>query len=327
MPKISVIVPAYNIELYIGKCIDTLAKQTLEDLEIIIVNDGSTDRTEEVIRKKIERYSDKNIVLFNKENGGQSDARNFGMDKATGDYIAFVDGDDYVELDMFEEMYKKVEEYPYDIVTCDVNCIYPNKNVEIKSGIFSDKHEMEVQDRKELILSSYTVVWNKIYKRELLAKDKYFAKGIWYEDVLFLYKVFPYVNSVGVVNKKLYNYMQRINSVTYTYSDKLYDINKSLKLLVNYFEEQGLKAEYDDILEYVYVRYMYATFIKRLAKAKDRERFNAGVDFAIKDVNEMYPNYKQNRFLRSRGGKNLYLRYFNKVLSKIIYVVEKNRMN
>ena len=91
MPKISVIVPAYNIELYIGKCIDTLANQTLDDLEIIIINDGSTDRTEDVIKKKIEKYSDKNIVLFNKENGGQSDARNYGIKNATGDYIAFVD--------------------------------------------------------------------------------------------------------------------------------------------------------------------------------------------------------------------------------------------
>ena len=116
MPKISVIVPAYNIELYIGKCIDTLANQTLDDLEIIIINDGSTDRTEDVIKKKIEKYSDKNIVLFNKENGGQSDARNYGIKNATGDYIAFVDGDDYVEPDMFEQMYKKVLEYPYDIV-------------------------------------------------------------------------------------------------------------------------------------------------------------------------------------------------------------------
>ena len=327
MPKISVIVPAYNIELYIGKCIDSLINQTLEDIEIIIVNDGSTDRTEDVIKKKIEKYKNKNIKLFTKENGGQSDARNFGISKATGEYIAFVDGDDYIEPDMFFELYKKTEEYSYDMVTCDVNCRYPNKDVEIKSGVFSDKKSMSDEDKKELILFAYAVVWNKIYKKELFTKDKLFMKGVWYEDVLFLYKLFPYINSVGVVNKKLYNYIQRPNSVTYTYSDKLYDINKILKELNLFYENKNIKSDYEDVLEYVYVRYMLATFIKRLAKCKDKSKFNAGVQFAIDDVKKMYPNYKKNRFMKANVGKNIYLKNFNKFLANIIYIIEKNKMN
>lgn len=327
MPKISVIVPAYNIELYIGKCIDTLANQTLDDLEIIIINDGSTDRTEDVIKKKIEKYSDKNIVLFNKENGGQSDARNYGIKNATGDYITFVDGDDYVEPDMFEQMYKKVLEYPYDIVMCDVSCRYPNKSLEIKSGMTDDKKSMGLQDRKEIILSSYAVVWNKIYKKELITEDKFFVKDLWYEDVLFIYKLFPYINSVGVVNKKLYNYVQRQNSITYTYNDKLYDVTKVLNELIQYYDKQGLKHDYDDILEFVYIRYMYATFIKRLAKSKDKRRFRDGVNFAIKHVNEMYPKYKKNKFLSNKSIKNFYLKNFNRFFANIIYGIEKNRMN
>lgn len=201
MYKISVIVPAYNIEEYIGKCIDSLANQTFNDIEIIIVNDGSKDNTEDVIKKRIAEYPDKNIILYTKENGGLSDARNFGISKATGEYIAFLDGDDYVEPDMFYEMNKKIEEYSYDVIACDVNCRYPDKDMEIKSGIGSDKRKMTVKDKEELILNAYVVVWNKIYKRELFTKDKLFMKGIWFEDVLFSYKIFPFINSIGVVNK------------------------------------------------------------------------------------------------------------------------------
>lgn len=327
MPKVSIIVPAYNIELYIGKCIDSLVSQTLKDIEIIIVNDGAKDRTDDVIRKKLEKYNDDRILYFTKENGGLSDTRNFGISKASGEYIAFVDGDDYIEPEMFELMYKKTEEYPYDVVACDVNCKYPNRDLLIKSGISESKRDLSVEDKKEIIHTAYVVAWNKIYRKELFTEDKLFVKNVWFEDVLFFYKLVPFIQSIGIVEKSLYNYIQRTNSITYTYSDKLYDINKNLKTLVNYYEEQGLTDEYKDILEFVYVRYMYGTFVKRLAKSKDKTRFNTGVDFAIKDVKEMFPDYKKNRFLCSGGGKNFYLKSFNKLLSKIIYVIEKNRMN
>lgn len=310
MPKISVIVPAYNIELYIGKCIDSLVAQTLRNIEIIIINDGSTDKTEQIIKEKIEQYKDERIILYTKENGGQSDARNFGISKANGEYIAFIDGDDYIESDMLLKMYEKTKEYPYDIVTCDVNCKYPDKNVEIKSGVLSDIKKMTIENKKDVILSSYAVVWNKIYKKELITKDKLFMKGVWYEDVLFLYKLFPYINSIGVVNEKLYNYIQRENSVTYTYNEKLYDIIKVLKELCTYYKERELEHDYNDILEYVYVRYSFATFVKRLAKCRDKNKFNSGVEFVIRDVKQTYPNYKKNKFIKRNCRKELLFKKF-----------------
>lgn len=273
MPKISVIVPAYDIELYIGKCIDSLVCQTLKDIEIIIVNDGSKDNTEQIIENKIMEYPNSKIILYNKENGGQSDARNFGIERANGEYIAFVDGDDYVDENMFLKMYNKTKEYPYDIIMCDVNCIYPNKEVEIKSGLKCDKKDMKLDDKKEMIYSSYAVVWNKIYKRELFNKDTLFMKGVCYEDVLFLYKIYAYVNSIGIIDEKLYNYVQRSNSITYTYTEKLYDILKILDELLKFYQEK-VNDNYADILEYVYIRYSFGTFIKRLAKCGDRKIFN-----------------------------------------------------
>ena len=100
MPKVSVIVPFYNVEGYIEKCLDTLVNQTLEDIEIIIVNDGSTDNSKEIIEKYKKQYNDK-IIYLEKQNGGLSDARNYGIPYAKGEYIAFLDSDDYVNIKMY----------------------------------------------------------------------------------------------------------------------------------------------------------------------------------------------------------------------------------
>ncbi len=105
---ISVIVPAYNVENYIRRCLDSLVSQTYENLEIIVVNDGSTDRTGEIIEEYTERYPDK-VMLYTRENQGQAEARNFGISKASGDYIGFVDSDDFVSTKMYELMYREAE--------------------------------------------------------------------------------------------------------------------------------------------------------------------------------------------------------------------------
>ena len=111
MVKVSIIVPVYNVEKYIDKCLQTLVNQTLEDIEIIIVNDGSTDNSEEIIKQYLQAYKNK-IKYVIKENGGLSDARNYGMKYATGEFIAFLDSDDYVDVTIYEKMYKKaIEEF------------------------------------------------------------------------------------------------------------------------------------------------------------------------------------------------------------------------
>ena len=106
MPKVSVVVPVYNVERYLERCLDSLVYQTLKDIEIIVVNDGSTDKSEVIIQKYAKSYP-KKVFAFNKPNGGLSDARNYGIGKCHSDYIGFVDSDDYVDLDMFENLYNK----------------------------------------------------------------------------------------------------------------------------------------------------------------------------------------------------------------------------
>ena len=326
MPKVSVIVPVYNVEKYLEKCLDTLVNQTLEDIEIIVVNDGTPDNSQQIIDKYVSNYPEK-VKSYIKENGGLSSARNFGLRMATGEYISFVDSDDYVELDMMEKLYKKTEEFKYDVVCSDVNIIYPDKEVEAKSNIESDNKKLSLKDKKNIILNAYPVAWNKIYRREIISGKLLFEKGIWFEDVLFLYKLAPSINSIAKVDYKLYNYLQREGAITYTFNEKLYDLNKILKILIDYYKKENIYDEYEDILEYTYVRYMFATFIKRVAKSKDKKMFKKAVKYAIDDVKETFPNYKKNIFLKEKCFKNIYLRHFNRLVSKIIFYIEKDKMN
>ncbi|HEX7869299.1 MAG TPA: glycosyltransferase family 2 protein, partial [Chryseobacterium sp.] len=126
--KVSVIVPVYNVENYLAKCLDSLVNQTYQNLEILVVNDGSKDGSEEIIKQYSEQYSDK-IKAFTKENGGLSDARNFGIDRATGDYFGFVDSDDYVAETMFEEMLGLTEKYDAEMVICNIQKVDEHGNI------------------------------------------------------------------------------------------------------------------------------------------------------------------------------------------------------
>ena len=193
MKKVSVIVPFYNVEKYIDKCLNSLVNQTLEDIEIIIVNDGSKDNSETIAKEYASKYKNK-IVYLEKENGGLSDARNYAMPYATGEYIAFLDSDDYVEFDMYEQMYKKAKKENADIVECNFLWEYPNETIESKGRIYKDKYD--------ILLNARVVAWNKLIKRELIEKTKIkFPYGLRYEDVEFFYKLIPYINKLDIVDK------------------------------------------------------------------------------------------------------------------------------
>ena len=141
MIKVSVIVPFYNVEKYIEKCLDSLINQTLEEIEIILVNDGSQDGSFKIAKQFQERYTNK-IKYYEKPNGGLGDARNFGINYASGEYIAFLDSDDYVENTMFEKMYSKAVQEKSDMVECDFLWEYPNKVREDIGQVYNGKKEM-----------------------------------------------------------------------------------------------------------------------------------------------------------------------------------------
>ena len=323
MPKLSIIVPVYNVEKYLDKCLERILNSTYKDFELIVINDGTKDNSEQIITKYLdnEEYKDK-ITYISKENSGLSDTRNLGMSKAKGEYIAFVDSDDYIQTTMYETMMNKALEKNYDIVACDVKLVYEDSD---KEKIISSAYEKDLFNKAEIkqtMLTYYPVVWNKIYKKSLLEGIE-FSKGVWYEDMEFNLKVYPRINSIGVVKEPLYNYLQRGNSITYTYNDKLYDIITNMDTVIKYYKAQGIYEEYKEELEYLYLRYAYATFPKRLAKCKDKKKYKEGIDFAINKVHEHFPEYKKNRYFKTMGVKGKYIKSFNKFISKINYIVSK----
>lgn len=321
MKKISVVVPCYNVSKYLKDCVDSIINALVDDMEIILVNDGSTDNTLDICNEYKDKYP-KIIKVIDKENGGLSDARNKGIEASKGEYIGFIDSDDTVEKDLYKDLIKKIEENNADIIVFGENRIFTDHTIKVNSGVSNDCCNQE--DVKKIMPYIYPAACNKIYKREFFDKVK-FKKGVWYEDVDFIYRLLPLVNTISCLDGYYYNYYQREGSITYTYNKKLYDFIDNLNGLVDYYKNNGFYHEYHDELEYFYVRYSYATFIKRLAKTKDIKEFNKGVELVINNVNNLFPSYKDNKYLV--GKKGFYLKHFGKILSRIVYRVEKDKMN
>ncbi len=308
--KVSVIVPVYNVYEYIEKCLDSLVKQTLKDIEIIVVNDGSPDDSQKIIDKYAKKY--KNIKSYIKENGGLSDARNYGLKYANGEYIAFLDSDDYVTYDMYEKMYNKAKEKDFDIVVCDINYLYPDNTLRVSSGINDD-----TTDIKKAYLTIHPAAWNKIFKKDLFKNDVYFKKNVWFEDVEFIYRMLPYIKSIGVVKEAFNQYVQRPGSITNTINKKIYHYIDNMNGIIDFYKERKLYQEYEKELEYAYVRYIYATFVKSV-KRYDYSEYIRAFDAAIKNVKEHFPKYRKNKYFY-KSLKGLYLVVFNKLVAKILY--------
>ena len=326
--KISIIVPVYNTEKYLDKCLDRLANQTLEDIEIIVVNDGSPDNSQEIIDKYYKLYPNK-IKAYKKENGGISSTRNFGLSKASGEYIGFIDSDDYLEYDMFEKLYNKAVSGNFDVTICNTTLFYEDNTYEKTLQMSINKDIINKEKVKKSMNYFYPVLWDKIIKRELIYNEDgtylEFQYGVWYEDMQWLIKLYPKISSIGVVNESLHFYLQRGQSITYTYNDKLYDIIKNMDNVIDYYKSKNIYNEYKEEIEYLYSRYAFATFMKRLAKSKDKKVYKKGYEYAIKKVNDTFPNYRKNKYLKENGLKGYYIKYFNRFLANLNYLIEKNK--
>ena len=308
--KISVIVPVYNVEKYLEKCLDSLAKQTLKEMEVIIINDGSPDNSDIIIDKYVKKH--KNFYGYKKPNGGLSSARNYGIKYAKGDYIAFLDSDDYVTNDMYLKMYEKAISNDFDMVVCDVNYVYPDKEYVVTSNIKND-----TTDIKGVMNNIYPAAWNKIFKRELFDNDVYFKEGVWFEDVEFIYRILPFIKSIGVIHEPFNQYVQREGSITNTINKKIYDYVYNMDSIISFYKERKLYNEYRSELEYSYVRYVYATFIKSTMRYNYKDYLES-VDFAIKSVHNNFPKYRKNKYFY-KSLKGLYLVMFSKTLAKVLY--------
>ena len=309
MIKVSIIVPFYNVENYIEKCLRSLVNQTLDDIEILLVNDGSQDKSEAIAKQFVEKYPNK-IIYLEKENGGLSDARNYAIPHAKGEYIAFLDSDDYVEINMYEEMYNKAKKEDLDYVECDFLWEYPDKTLESKGKQYSNKKEMFIHTR--------VVAWNKLIKREIVQDNHLeFPKGYRYEDVEFFYKLLPLIHHYGIVQKSFIHYVQRENSISNVQNTRTKEIIDVLEHVIEYYKTNNLFDEYKEEMEYTYARYILCSSMLRMVMIEDKKKRKEIIQFAWESLNTQFPNWKKNTYLKDKGLKNLYMRSVNNLTLKV----------
>lgn len=287
--KISVIVPVYNVEKYIKKCLDSLVNQTLNGVEIIVVNDGSPDNSQKIIDEYTKKY--KNVKSYIKENGGLSDARNYGIKKATGEYISFVDSDDYIRNDMLEIMYNYAIKEDLDVVVCDSINVYDNgSEILIKSNNnYSDN------DVRNYIISP-PMACTRLFKKTIFDKIQ-FKKNIYYEDLEMTPKVVNITDKIGFVSEGLYYYVQRDGSIMKqnVFNKKLlniFDVLKSNKDL--------LEDKFPEEIEYMYITHLLRTASLRFLNYDNGKEYIYKIHNIMK---EYFPKWKNNVYYKKSSFK------------------------
>lgn len=281
--KVSVIIPVYNTEDYLKECIESLVNQTLREIEILIVNDGSTDSSLEIMKEFKNKYP--NIIkIFDKVNGGQASARNYALPFAQGEYLGFVDSDDWVDSTMYEEMYEKAEKEDADIVICDMVDHFPDRTVCYPSSRFENKFKVTPS------------ACNKLFKRSLVKEDV-FPVGLWYEDFEFTTMQLMKTDCISVIHKGLYHcHCREVSTMYNNNSEKNQDILVVLEHLVEYVEKNGWYEKYKNVLEYLYIDHVLITSINRVQK-QTNEKKKIVINNLRKEVLKKYNSfYKDDAF-------------------------------
>ncbi|MGL5531326.1 MAG: glycosyltransferase family 2 protein [Culicoidibacterales bacterium] len=263
-PQVSVIIAAYNIEKYIDKCIESVVNQKLRNIEIIVVNDGSTDSTLEIIQGKASQ--DNRIKIIDKQNAGTNEARKSGLAVAKGEYILFVDGDDWLELEALDVLYKKAISDNYDIVC--YNAYWSFDGYKDKVRTFSDSCGED--HLKNLFLSQITpAIWAKFIKKSYIKTNEIeFASSISYaEDLATVASLLMHNPKVGFEEAYLYNYYQRANSITKKINSKVLEIDVAVSFIKQKLIENDLYDQYEKAYEKMIFQHMFndtflATYVK-----------------------------------------------------------------
>lgn len=287
--KVSVIVPVWNTEQFLEKCLDSILGQSLDDFELIIVDDGSPDNSWSIIEKYSKKYPEI-IKSFKKENGGQGSARNLGLEHADGKYISFVDSDDYLDKDMLKEMYQQAEKNGDDIVICDMMDHYPDgKTIYYNCTKYYNIHEVTPS------------ACNKIFRRETIGDIRFLSKK-WYEDFNFTTKILFSNPKISVISKPFYICnCGHVSTMHNNNSKKNLDMIYVLDDLKSYLNDKGLFD--DNIFSFLVFTHLLLTTINRveLQTSDDkRDTINKLVIYCRENISDykskpFYKNISRNK--------------------------------
>ena len=249
MPKISVIVPVYNTEKYLHRCVDSILAQTFTDFELLLVNDGSPDKSGEICDEYAQK--DTRVRVFHKENGGVSSARNLGLENAQGKWITYVDGDDWIEPTMYEELYKKAIEDNADVVYSDLKMVFKDKEEYYSIA----KHSW---DKKEMMKNYIASVWTCLVYA-IVRRDVYEANNLkspthlcYCEDFWLSVRLFHFAKKISYINKAFYSYYRVNETSRMNNLDKKTEKDEQTAYLetIEFFKEQGVVDRYEQELSW-----------------------------------------------------------------------------
>lgn len=289
-PAISLVMPVYNVENFLSKALTSVENQTFKDFEMIIVDDGSSDKSYEIAEEF--RSKNPNFKLIKQENSGPAAARNTGVMHCKGEYIAFMDSDDYLEKNFLEELYKLAKKTGADITCCNFNMYFPNKKLKIYMpfnslpGVYTKSKAL-----RKLILdvSVHYFIWNKLYKRELFMERNIKFDDMYFEDISTSPRLFYFAKTVAFTSKALYNYTMRENSILHSINaKKVNDYIKALGIIKSFLEENNDYEKYSGHV-WIYAQrvkfVVYYYIINLHLKALNFKGFGKNISCAMKSIN------------------------------------------
>nr|WP_027870279.1 glycosyltransferase family 2 protein [[Eubacterium] cellulosolvens] len=317
--SVSVIVPVYNTAAYLKRSMDALVNQSLEKLEILVIDDGSTDESPQILRDYEEKYPSK-VRVIHQENRGQAAARNLGIREARGTYIGFADSDDYVHREMYRKMYELATETGADYVECRYHAM-----LEGESGIreISPRGRIRAhKETREMLIDPQVSPWNKLFQREVLLKSgAVFPEGFIYEDTSWYAKCVPYIRKTAFLDEAPVYYSIRENStMTGDRGRRVADIFPVLKDMLFFYRERGFFDAYQNELEYFCVKIALCSNLARIGRVGDGKLAGELTRRTFAFVEEEFPEYRGNPYFTGKTG--LYIRnvrrWNGRICSKIL---------
>lgn len=326
MPKVSIIVPTYNVEMYLDECMESLQRQTLQDIEVICINDGSKDRSLEILKKYAE--NDERIIIVDKENGGYGKAMNIGLDRATGEYIGILEPDDYVPLAMYEDLYRVASEHDLDFVkadfyrfttndtTGDVNFVYNHLD---KTGTYYNQvlNSSEMPELTKFIMNT----WSGIYKRSFIEEHHIRhneTPGASFQDNGFFWQTFIYAKRVMFLDKPYYRNRRDNPNSSVNSREKVYCMNIEYDHIRDIFMQPENKELWERFKGYYNLKrfHNYMFTITRIGDEFKREyverisaEFRRSRDLGELDMSLFTPNEQEKMAFMIKSPGDYYLKH------------------
>lgn len=306
-PDISIIVPVYNCDKYLKRCLDGLLNQSFKNIEIICINDGSKDNSLNILNDFSSK--DKRVIIIDQENTGPAEARNNGLKKARGEYIMFCDSDDSYEPEMCEKMLNTIRFKNVDLVVCDCTIVKDDESYNVRDAdifyhrlIFFGFHSISYEFKRQV----NSVLWNKIFKREIIEKFNVdFPSGYYHDDMAFVFQYLCVIKNVYGIDDQLYNYNLRCDSIMHKtyFSDKerskLFDVIDASLYFYNKLVQNNILDNNKQYFVFMLCGLLYWTFSKCRSEEQMKDFVDHCNEILLFDLDlDTFPKSKELRLLK-----------------------------